>query len=120
MTVVLMAEFWSNEASLDEAGRFVVEEFGNFLSNEFELVFVLLVSFGEKGCFDDFELIPAFEPAVVFTLGLFVCGLCFVYPLRFWVVASREGTGLFLLKTFKQKLELRGIDFFTLDAVENL
>jgi len=35
VAVVLATEFWSNEASLDETGRFVVEEFGDFLADEF-------------------------------------------------------------------------------------
>jgi hypothetical protein len=98
--VVFAAEFRTNEASLDEAGGFVVEKFGDFLANEFELVFVLLVALGEESFFDDFELFPAFEAAVVFTLGLlslFVFGLCFVCPLRFFGLVSRGGVGLFRL-----------------------
>lgn len=120
MAVVLTAELWSDEAPLDEAGRFVVEEFGDFLSNEFELVFVLFVSFGEEGLLDDFKLIPAFEAAVIFILGLFVCGFCFVGPLRFWVVVSRGGVGLFRREAFKQKLELGGVDLLAFDSVEDL
>ena len=103
VTVVLTAELWSNEAPLDKAGGFVIEELGDFLSDEFELVFVLLVSFGKEGLLNDFELIPAFESAVIFTLGLFVYGSCFVCPLRFWVAVSRGGVGLFRLKTFNHK-----------------
>ena len=98
VTIVFTAELRSNEASLDQAGGFVVEEFGDFLANEFELVLVLLVAFGEESFFDNFELLPTFEAAVVFTLGLFallVFGFCFVCPLRFVGHVSRGGVGLF-------------------------
>jgi hypothetical protein len=123
VTIVFAAEFWTNEASLDEAGGFVVEEFGDVLANEFELVLVLLVAFGEESFFDHFELFPAFEAAVVFTLGLFgllVFGFCFVSPLRFVGHVSRGGVGLFRPWSFEEKLELGGVNFFTFDPVEDL
>jgi len=69
--VVLVTEFWPDSAPFDETGGNVVEEFGDFLTNEFELVFLFFVAFGEEDFFDDFESVPAFEADVVFTLGRF-------------------------------------------------
>jgi len=81
---------------------------------------VLLVVVGEEGLLDDFELVPAFEAAVVSTLGLFLCGLCFVCPLRFFGLVSKGGLGLFRRETFEEELELSGIDLFAFDSVEDL
>ena len=81
---------------------------------------MLLVVVGKKGLFDDFELIPAFEAAVVFTLGLFVYGFCFVGPLRFFGLVARGGLGLFRRETFQKKLELGGVDLLAFDSVEDL
>ena len=53
--VVLATEFWPDGAPFDEAGGNVVEEFGDFLTNEFELIFLFFVAFGEEG--------PGFEAA---------------------------------------------------------
>jgi len=96
-SVVFPAKLWADGALFDEASWDVVEEFGDFLSNEFKLIFVGFVPLGKDGLFGDFKLIPAFEAAVVLTLGLFGCGIFFVCPRRFWVVVSRGGLGLFRL-----------------------
>lgn len=58
-SVVLAAELGPNKAPFDEAGLDVVELFGDFLPDEFELLFVFLVAFGKEGFFNDFELVPA-------------------------------------------------------------
>ena len=81
---------------------------------------MLFVSVGKDGLFDDFKLIPAFEAAVISTLGPFVFELCFVCPLRFWVVVSRGGLGLFRLETFEEKLQLSWVNLFAFDAIEDL
>lgn len=120
VTVVFAAEFWADEAPLDQTRRLVVEKFGDFMADEFELIFVLLVSLWVEGLFDDFELVPAFEAAVIFTLRLFYDGLCFVCPLQFFGLVSRGGFGLFRRKAFEEELELSGVNLFAFDAIEDL
>jgi hypothetical protein len=117
--VILAAEFGTDGATFGDFGRGVVELFGDFLADEFELVFVLFVVFGEDCFFDDFEGVPALEAAVVFTLG-FRSGLFSGVPLRFLVVVSRGGPGLFRLESFDEELELGGVDLFAFGTVEEL
>ena len=120
MTIVFTAKFGANVTSLEQAGRFVVESLGDLLANQFKLVFILLVAFGENRLFDHFELIPAFEAAVVFSLGLFVCWSCFGALLRLLFFVSRGGLALFPLASFQEKLELSALDLFALHTVEDL
>lgn len=81
------------------------------------MVFVVL---WKEGFFDDFEGVPAFEAAVIFTLGCFFAGLFFVVPLRFLGVVSRGGFGLSRFEAFEEELELGGIDLFAFGTVEKL
>ena len=81
------------------------------------MLFVFFVAFGEEGFFNDFELVPAFETAVVFSFGLF-CGFCGAL-LRCGCFFAGGGFGLFWVKAFEEELELGGVDFFAFDAVED-
>jgi len=116
-SVVLAAELGPNEAPFDEAGLDVVELFGDFLADEFELLFVFFVAFGEEGFFNDFELVPAFETAVVFSFGLF-CGFCGAL-LRCGCLFVGGGFGLFWVEAFEEELELSGVDLLAFNAVED-
>lgn len=78
---------------------------------------MLFVVFGEDCFFGDFKGVPAFEAAVVFTLG-FLSGLFSGVPLRFLVVVSRGGDGLFRVESVDEELELSGVDLFAFGAVE--
>ena len=61
---------------------------------------VFFVAFGEEDFFDDFEGVPAFEAAVVFTLGRFFLRLFYDVPPRFLVVVSRGGFELSQVESF--------------------
>jgi len=83
----------------------------------------LLVAFGKEGFFGDFELVPAFETAVIFTLGFLTVGLfffCVVGLLRFGGFFAGGGFVLFQLKTLKEELELGAVDLFAFGPVEEL
>ena len=119
MAVILTTELGANETPFGEASRLIVEQFGDFLADELKLVFILLVSFGKDRFFDDFKLLPAFESAVVFSLGLFWTLSFWIFvPLRWCVAVSRGGLGLFRLESLEEELELGGIDLFILRSVE--
>lgn len=118
--VVLIAKFGPDGAALDDLGGDIVELFGNVLADEFELVLLVLVTFGEDGFFDDLKGVPAFEPAVVFSFGLFVCGLCFGGLLRCGCFFDGGVPGLSRRESFEEELELGGVDLFAFRAVEEL
>lgn len=121
VSIVSTAKFGANVTSLEQTGRFVVEQFSDFLTDEFKAVFLLLVAFGQDGFFDDFELIPAFEAAVVFSLGLLgLCRFWIFVPLRWFVVVSRGGPGLSRVESLQQELELGGVDLFVFRSVVEL
>lgn len=81
---------------------------------------MLLVVFRKDGFFGDFECVPAFEAAVVFSLGLFVFWLCGAGLLRCGVVVVGGGLGFFWLEAFQEELKLSGVDFFAFHSVEDL
>lgn len=117
-SIVLAAKFRPDEEPLDEAGLDVVELFGDFLADEFELIFVFFVAFGKKSFFNDFELVPAFETAVVFSFGLF-CGFCGAL-LRCGCFFVGGGFELFWVEAFEEELELGRVDLLILASARPL
>ena len=83
VAIIFKTKFGANGDQFDEPPGLVVELFGTLLTDEFKLVLVGFVVVGVDGLFDDFELIQAFETAVVLTFGcLFLWLAWLLVPLR--------------------------------------
>ena len=115
---VFTADFDTLDNLANAAGWLIIEEFGDFVPNDFVIIGVGFVLDWELDTFFGLQGVESFDTAVVFSLGLFsFSGVGLLLRCGGFVVGG--GFGLFwLFDSLQEKLQLVRIELFAALAVK--